>query len=114
MADDPSERGSNSTRDHYPTITRAQESWRQGNGEIEPKKDSQTGVYCHSGELRVVFNDEDMVVLDKPSGLRTVPGRPTTNGQELESRAEARIRTVPFFTTISWDSSRPQSWIIRL
>lgn len=101
-------------RDHYPTITRIQESRRQRNGEVELKNDSQTGVYCHSGELRVVFNDEDILVLDKPSGLRTVPGRPTTNEQELESRAEARIRTMPFFTTISWGSIHPQYWIIRL
>lgn len=40
-------------------------------------------------ELSVLYSDEDIVVLDKPSGLRTVPGK-ATEGAEMQSRAQVR------------------------
>lgn len=39
-------------------------------------------------ELEVIFNDGDIAVLNKPSGLRTVPGKAV--GPEAETRAHVR------------------------
>lgn len=41
----------------------------------------------HAG-LDVIYSDDDIVVLDKPSGLRTVPGKVV--GSEANSRAHVR------------------------
>ena len=40
-------------------------------------------------KLTVIYTDEDIAVLDKPSGLRTVPGRVT--GPEAKTRAHVRV-----------------------
>ena len=37
------------------------------------------------GELNVVYSDDDIVVLDKPAGLRTVPGK--AMGPDTETKA---------------------------
>lgn len=39
--------------------------------------------------LDVIFSDDDMVVLNKPSGLRTVPGKVV--GKEAETKAHVRV-----------------------
>lgn len=43
---------------------------------------------AQSSELEVIFNDNDIAVLNKPSGLRTVPGKAV--GPEAETRAHVR------------------------
>lgn len=39
-------------------------------------------------EMCVLYRDEDIIVLDKPPGLRTVPGVPT---EELKSESRAQV-----------------------
>lgn len=51
--------------------------------------DSSKGAVENSGELTVIYSDEDIAVLDKPSGLRTVPGRVV--GPEAKTRAHVRL-----------------------
>ena len=41
-----------------------------------------------SGPLSIVYADADLVVIDKPSGLLTVPGK----DERLKDSVEARIR----------------------
>lgn len=47
------------------------------------------GAVENGGELTVIYSDEDIAVLDKPSGLRTVPGRVV--GPEAKTRAHVRL-----------------------
>ncbi len=42
-----------------------------------------------SGPLRVIHLDDDLLVLDKPSGLLSVPGKPEGHRDCLQSRAKA-------------------------
>lgn len=39
--------------------------------------------------LKVLHRDDDLLILSKPSGLLTVPGKPEAHGDCLESRARA-------------------------
>lgn len=47
-----------------------------------------------AAELCVIYSDEDIVVLDKPSGLRTVPGKP--RAEDLESSSRAQVQRFSF------------------
>lgn len=40
----------------------------------------------------MIYSDEDIAVLDKPSGLRTVPGRVV--GPEAKTRAHVRLVSI--------------------
>lgn len=50
------------------------------------------GTVENSGELTVIYSDEDIAVLDKPSGLRTVPGKVV--GPEANTRAHVRLVSI--------------------
>lgn len=65
-------------------VKRAQEDNTQKHGIGES-----AAVDCveQAAELCVIYSDEDIAVLDKPSGLRTVPGKPS-EGSEESSRAQ--------------------------
>lgn len=52
-------------------------------------------VRAAQSELEVIFNDDDIAVLNKPSGLRTVPGKAV--GPEAETRAHVREQRTPLF-----------------
>lgn len=74
---------------------------RKRGGELEEKEDSHqespqtsTGIKQdnnggHLSELNILHSDDDIVVLDKPSGLRTVPGKAV--GPEAKTRAHVRF-----------------------
>lgn len=44
-----------------------------------------------TGPLRIVFADDALIVLDKPSGLLSVPGRGPANADCLSSRVQAQF-----------------------
>lgn len=51
-------------------------------------------IYAPPNEpLKVLHVDEDVLILDKPSGLLSVPGRPVEHADCLESRARAAFPT---------------------
>ena len=50
------------------------------------------GAVENGGELTVIYSDEDIAVLDKPSGLRTVPGKVV--GPEAKTRAHVRLLSI--------------------
>lgn len=54
-------------------------------------------VPAAQNELEVIFHDSDIAVLNKPSGLRTVPGKAV--GPEAETRAHVRQQDIVFFQT---------------
>lgn len=52
------------------------------------EKDSTTPCCQVAVELSIIHQDDDIVVLNKPSGLRTVPGKAV--GPEAKTRAHVR------------------------
>lgn len=104
----PSERPNSSNAAEV--VKRAQEDNTQKHGTGES-----TTVDCveQAAELCVIYSDEDIVVLDKPSGLRTVPGKPS-EGSEESSRAQVsasvcfgRLRRERSAGTTSIGTARP-------
>lgn len=64
--------------------------------DIGARKHENNGEDGSASELKIIFNDDDIVVIDKPHGLRTVPGK--ASGAEAETRAHVRKekrRTLP-------------------
>lgn len=57
-------------------------------GAREDESDRREDATAATSELDVVFHDDDIVVLNKPHGLRTVPGK--ASGPEAETRAHVR------------------------
>lgn len=57
-------------------------------GTREKGGDGSEDVTPATSELDIVFHDDDIVVMNKPHGLRTVPGK--ASGAEAETRAHVR------------------------
>lgn len=55
--------------------------------------------------LTVIHEDEDIIVLDKPSGLLSVPGKPEELKDCLESRARERYPTASTIHRLDKDTS---------
>lgn len=58
----------------------------------EHERDVREDGTAVTSELGIMFHDEDIVVLNKPQGLRTVPGK--ASGPEAETRAHVRSAAV--------------------
>ncbi len=55
--------------------------------------------------LDVVYQDEDVLVLNKPSGLLSVPGRKEEHKDSLQSRAQAQFSTATTVHRLDMDTS---------
>src|ERR1700712_4685720 len=55
--------------------------------------------------LGVVYEDADLVILDKPSGLLSVPGRHPSLSDSLQTRAVARWPTAGMVHRLDKDTS---------
>lgn len=75
-----------------------------GNGEMEKGTDAGSqedaaAAPAPASELEIVFHDDDIAVLNKPSALRTVPGKAV--GPEAETRAHVRLGCcVPIYVSV--------------
>lgn len=58
-----------------------------------------------SGDLTILHEDEHILVLDKPSGLLTVPGKPETHADCLESRAREHFPHARIIHRLDMDTS---------
>lgn len=65
-----------------------------------------TFVYCPpQTELDVIFCNDDLVVLNKPSGLLSVPGRNVEHKDCLETRAQLRYSSATTVHRLDMDTS---------
>ena len=58
-----------------------------------------------SGPLKVVHQDEHILVLSKPSGLLTVPGKPAAHADCLEARVQEEYPTATIVHRLDMDTS---------
>lgn len=88
MSDDEASTVAPSGRQNSSTAAEVVKRVQEGNTP-EHGTGKATAVDCveQAAELCVIYSDEDIVVLDKPSGLRTVPGKPSESSEE-SSRAQ--------------------------
>lgn len=55
--------------------------------------------------LKILYEDSDIIVLDKPSGLLTVPGKDPALFDSLETRVQARHKTAKVVHRLDKDTS---------
>ncbi|MEP3264934.1 MAG: pseudouridine synthase [Hyphomicrobiales bacterium] len=58
-----------------------------------------------AGEISIIYHDDDILALDKPSGLLSVPGKSDAHKDCLESRIQADFPTARIVHRLDMDTS---------